>query len=312
MSIMIIMKKRFSIIIISIIACLLVVITILIIHYHRPKSLLVYNYKKHYSVIYDDYPQVSVKLWVNEKDNPYFDVSNIEKAVVTTDLDSYAVKISDASVQDELSYYNEQAGYSASYTVKWDFVSDDLITMNNAVLNVYFKSNESLSINIGNLCFQKAVNNHVAKVSKIQSIVNDLGELDTMVAIKMVINSEEDCTLEQIIPISSSITINNDYLLVNSNKEIDNETSYTEIFGAAYSPFNNSSTNFNTIVLNKKINTELVIPLAYSEKEFVDSLGFILVFNTSHGIVKQIVNPYCLFSTANLGYVSYEYKIVAN
>lgn len=309
---MTIMKKRFSIIIISIIALLLIVMTILIIHFHRPQSLLIYNYKKHYSVIYEDYPVVSLKLWVNEHDNPYFDLQNIDKAVVTTDLDSYMVKITDTSLDDEASFYSEKEGYGASYTVKWDFVSEDLITMNNAVLHLDFKNNESLNINIGNLCFQKATNNHLVKVSRIQSIVNDLGELDTMVALKIDLNSDEDCTLEQIIPISSSLSINNDYLMVDPAMEIDNETSYTTLFGAAYSPFNTPTTNFQPIVLNKNLTKEFIIPLAYSEKEFVDSLGFILVFNTSSGIVKQIINPYCLFSTANLGFVSYEYKVMAN
>ena len=309
---MTITKKRFSIIIISVIALLLLVMLILIIHFHRPQSVTVYNYKKHYSVIYEDYPILNLKLWVNEKNNQYFELSNIDKATVTTDLDSYAVKITDTSLQDEVSFYNEKEGYAASYTVKWDFVSEDLITMNNAVLHLAFKNNETLSINIGNLCFQKATSDHLAHINQIQSVVNDLGELDTMVALKMVLCSEEDCTLEQIIPISASLSINTDYLLIDSGLEIDNETSYTTLFGVNYSPFNLSQTAFTPIVLNKKINKEILIPLAYSEKEFVDSLGFILVFNTSHGIVRQIINPYCLFSTANLGYVSYEYKVVAN
>ena len=100
--------------------------------------------------------------------------------------------------------------------------------------------------------------------------------------------------------------------MVDPAMEIDNETSYTTLFGAAYSPFNTPTTNFQSIVLNKNLTKEFIIPLAYSEKEFVDSLGFILVFNTSSGIVKQIINPYCLFSTANLGFVSYEYKVMAN
>ena len=312
MSTMTTMKKRFSLIIIGVISLLVLVMVILIIHFHRPQNVIVCNFKKHYSVIYEDYPTVNLKLWVNEKDNPYFDVNNIEKATVTTNLDSYIVKVIDAQLADETSFYNEKEGYAASYTIKWDFVSDDLITMNNAVLDLNFKNNESLSINIGNLCFQKAINDHLVHINQIQSIVNDLGDLDTMVALKLSITSEEDCTIEQIIPISSSVSVNNDYVLVDADVSVDNEISYTTLFGASYSPFNSSSTNFNTIVLNKKINKEIVIPLAYSEKEFVDSLGFILVLNTSHGTIRQIINPYCLFSTANLGFVSYEYKVVAN
>lgn len=309
MSIMTITKKKFNIILISIILILAVCLTILIVHFSRPKKMQLYGYKKHYSLIYEDFPELDLKIYINRASSDYFDKSFINKAMVSTSTDTYLVKISDASI-DQDSLYNDF--YEAKYTIKWDFSSDELIMMRDAVLSLNFVNGESLMISIGNIAFQKAINSSYLRISKVQSVVSDFGSLDSIGAINLEVDADKDYSIINIEPISSSIDINFDYLKVDYDKNILNETPLSEIFGTSFNSYNRSISNFKPITITKNIKKGILIPLHYSEKELVDSLGLIITLDTSDGVVKQLVNPYCLFSTSNTSYVRYEYKINTN
>ena len=167
-------------------------------------------------------------------------------------------------------------------------------------------------MNIGNICFQKAKSDDGVRISKIQSIVNDLGGIDSVVAVNIELDPFDDCQLINIIPLSASLGVNNDYILEDSTLEIDNETSINDLLGDYYNPYLLSTKPFNTINLKKNLMKKIVVPLQYGEKEFVDSIGFIIVLKINDQVVKQIINPYCLFSTSNLDYATYECQIVKN
>lgn len=306
MSTMTITKKRFNIILISIILVLTVCLVILIVHFTRPKQLEIYGYKKHYSLIYEDFPELDLKLYINRNSSNYFDKTFINKALVSTSTDTYLVKITDASI-DQNSLYDDF--YEANYSIKWDFSSDDLIMMKDAVLSLSFTNGESIMINIGNIAFQKAINNSYIRISKVQSIVADFGSLDSIGALNIELDSDSDYTITNIEPISSSIDINYDFLKLDNSSYISNETPLSELFGTNFNSYNRSMSSFKSFIINKNIKKGILIPLHYNEKELVDSLGLILTLEIDSKIVKQIINPYCLFSTSNTSYVKYEYKI---
>ena len=74
----------------------------------------------------------------------------------------------------------------------------------------------------------------------------------------------------------------------------------------------NSSSSFNPIDLDQNIAKDIIIPLTYTQKEFVDHLGLLIELDYNGSTYYQIINPYLLFTTSNIDYAIYEYEIINN
>ena len=93
-------------------------------------------------------------------------------------------------------------------------------------------------------------------------------------------------------------------------KEIDHTVSLSTLFDTNYDFYSKSYELFTPIEFKIEDRKDIIIPLTYLEKQFVDHIGFVLEIETNGETYFQIVNPYVLFSTSNLDYVTYEYEII--
>jgi len=303
------MKKAFKIIIPVFIVLVVIVTTIIIISVKRNNKEYYMNFEKDYSIIYEELPTMDVSIYSTNPDSSLFNIDKIVSCSLYNLVDRYNIRVNECVDSDNTYELNNRIYYECILNFNLDFSSDGFIPIDNCYMEIIFNTNEKLKVKIGNICFTKATYEDHIKIKKVQSIVNSLGEFTSLTAIAIQIESKEDVKITNIIPISNTISINNQYLLVNENiTDIDNSTPCTEIFGENYSCFKSSYESFKQININNK-ELQLIIPLTYNNKEFVDSLGLIIEYSIDGSNYKQIVNSYKLFSTTDVLYFAYEYEL---
>lgn len=304
---MIIMKKKFNIIII--ITILLMIISIvLILHFTRNNNLTFIVFQKHYSLLYEEYPEFEISVYASNDKSEYFKDDYIDSGILYNNEDSYNVKVvnSSESIKTKI---KDKIYYEKKLTIKLDIDSSSLININNANLRINYITGEHLTIKVGNLNFLKAASSEHLKIHKVQAIVNDFGLYDSLSGIILSISSEEECQITNMTPISTTVNINNNYLFWEETIEYDHNKPLKEIFGDNYDSFNVSTKGFKTIKLNKNSKKDVMIPLYYIQNEYVDSLGIIVEYEINSVKYYQLVNPYKLYQSHKLTYFINEYKI---
>ena len=306
------MKKHYKIII-PIVGILLVTLFIVILSLSNNNKISFFAIKKHYSIIAEDYPELEIIVYSNINDNEYFNSSKIDKSVLFNDLDFYSTSITNIELLQGKKLINGIEYYQYKIHLKFNFIIEKMFTIDKAKLEINYNTGEKIQFNVGNICFEKPINSNYLSIDKVQSICNDLGNLQSLVAVKISLsnNLENNIKINSIKAISSTIKVNNDYVIINEyNTEIDHTMHTTQLFGSNYNPYIESTNSFETIELTQNTAKDIIIPLTYTEKEFVDHMGFIIEMEYDGNVIYQIVNPYTLFSTSNINYVLYEYEVV--
>lgn len=311
---MIIMKLRYKILIPVIIVLLIKLFIVLLSLSDQPKDVF-YVIKKHYSIICDDYPKLELIVFTNSNHNDYLKQENIAKTTIYNNDDFYKTEITNIGLLEGKKTIKGTEYYQYKMELKFNFEIEQMFNISDAKLEIIYSTDEKLLLNVGNICFVKHIKNNTLSIDKVQSICNDLGNLESLVSVKLSVKNDLDkkITIKSIKTISSSINVNNNYLYVDEyNTSIDHSSPLSQIFGSQFNLYAKSTNSFNPIDLDQNTAKDIIIPLTYTQKEFVDHLGFIIELEYDDQIIFQTVNPYLLFSTSNLEYVLYEYEIINN
>lgn len=306
------MKKKFKIII-PIIVILIITIFIVVLALTNNNKTSFYSVKKHYSILSDQYSELELTIYSNKNDNDYLNISKIKKCSLYNEIDYYDVTLSSIELLNNKKIIDDIEYYQYRLKIKLNFEIEKMLLINDAKLEVYYNTNEKMLINVGNICFDKQLKESYLSVDKVQGICNDLGNLESLVAVKLSVSNNFDkiIKIKSIKPISSSIKINNDYVLIKEhNTIIEHKVHTSQLFGSNYNLYVESKSSFKPIELNENTAKDLIIPLTYNEKEFVDHMGFVLELEIEGNIYYQIINPYILFNSSNVSYAFYEYEIV--
>ena len=304
---MIIMKKKFSIII-PIIILLLILSIILILHFTRNNNLKFIVFEKHYSLLYEEYPEFELSIFVTNDKCEYLKEDFIESSILYNDEESYNVMVSNNGNATK-SKINNEIYFEEKVIVKLDFNSKELIEIKNAYLKLNFITGETLNVKIGNLCFSNNYTDNNLNIHKVQAIVNDFGMYDSLAAVLISISSNENCIIKSISPISTSLKVNNNFIKIDNNLEYDHRTSINDVLNTNYNFFNTQNTIFENINLTQNTKKDVIIPLCYSQNEYVDSIGFIIKYTIDDIEYTQIINPYKLYKSNKIGYFLNEYKL---
>ena len=309
---MIIMKKV-SKIIIPFIILIIIITSIIIITNKRNTELSIIVPDKHYSLLYEDKPILNLKFYCSKDDPLIFDLNNISKASIYNEYDMYNCKIEEIIKSEDLTNYQNKDYYEGIFKIILNFTSNELIDIKNAYLKIIYNNEDELNIKIGNLCFYKSRSVNNITIKKVQSIVNPIDQYLSMVGIILEIEALSDLEIVNIIPISSSLKINNKYVKVNHEiLDYDNNMNIKEIVGNGYLLFSESSPLFTKIIINEKERIQLIIPFSYQVKELVDNCGLIIRYKINGEIFEQIVNPYKLFNSSTSQDFLYEYRLSKN
>ena len=312
MSITIIMKKRFKIII-PICSVLFITIFIVILSITRSNQDKFYVVKKHYSSICNEYPKLELLVFCNSKDTDYLKKEKISKTSIYNKEDYYATEISIIKLLDETKEIKEEKFYQYKIELKFNFEIEKMFNISDAKLELTYFSNEKMIINVGNICFEKINDTNILDVDKVQAVCNDLGNLESLVSVKISLknNMNNDVIIKSIKTISSSIKVNNEFVYIDEyNSSIDHTTPLSQLYGTNFNIYCQSAVSLKHIDFDQNTAKDIIIPLTYTQKEFVDHIGFIIEIEYNGETYYQIINPYILFSTSNLEFVLYEYEII--
>lgn len=307
---MITMKKRFNIIIISIIIVLIICI-IVVLNFNRKNNLKVIVFPKHYSMLYDEYPELEVSLYVSNDNTKYLDQSFIQDSIVYNKEDTYKVTVLEHN-ENAKTKINNKIYYEKKLKIKFNLNSSNEIHIKNANLKLEFSTNEMLNVVLGNISFYKNQFSEYINVHKVQGIVNDFGLYDSLAAVVLSISCDESCKITNITPMSSTVGINNKYVLTEVLTEYEHNINLKTILGQEFDSFKQTTESFKTINLNKNTKKDIMIPLYYIENEYVDSIGFLIEFYINEQKYVQIINPYKLYQSHKITYFLKEYKISRN
>ena len=309
---MIIMKKKLKVIFASFII-ILTILTITLTLIGRTNNYKFLVFKKHYSVLTENKPALEVMLYTNVNENEYLKIDKIENCTVYNSTDFYKVSINQIENIQSERIIKENNYYQYKLHLEFNLELEDRLNIDDAILEVNYKSGEKLKVNVGNICFEKMKTDVILSTDLVQCVCNDIGNLETIGAVKISLKNdyEEEVVIKNIVPISETIFINNNLVKIDEyKKEIDHTVSLSALFDTNYDFYSKSDELFTPIEFKIEDRKDIIIPLTYLEKQFVDHIGFILEIETNGETYFQIVNPYVLFSTSNLDYVTYEYEII--
>ena len=306
------MKRHYKIII-PIVLVFLITLLIVLLSFSGSSKDTFYVIKKHYSIICEDYPKLELVIFANKNDNEYLKKENIVKSTIYNNDDYYDTEISNISLLEGIKTIKEENYYQYKIELKFNFEIEQMFNILDAKLELIYLTDEKMHLNIGNICFEKQTNNSILDIDKVQAICNDLGNLESLVAVKLSVknNLDKNVKIKSVKSISSSIKVNNDYLYIEEyDTNIDHSSPLSQIFGSQFNLYSHSTNPFKTIDLDQNTAKDIIIPLTYTQKEFVDHIGFVIELEYDGQIILQIVNPYLLFSTSKLEYALYEYEII--
>lgn len=308
---MIIMKKAFKIII-PIAVVLIIAIVIVVVSLSRKEKHYYMNFEKHYSIIYNEEPEMDVSIYTTNNESILFNKDNIVSSYLYNVDDTYNIKIEEVIQCDNILNYNDKEYKECIIHFSLDVKSEDMINIDNCYLLITFNTNEKLNIKLGNITFSKIYSDHLIQVKKVQSIVNSFGEYSSLAGIILQIDCDQKITINNIRPISNTISINTSYLkVVDDITNIDNSTDAKEVFGYGFDSFQKSYDIFPFFTTSIG-ESYILIPITYLNKEFVDSLGLIIEYSVDDNNYQQLINPYKLFNTTDNYYFIYEYELVKN
>lgn len=308
------MKLRYKIIIpVSIV--LLVTILVICLSFMGNNQDKFYVVKKHYSIICDSYPIIDIRIFSNSEDTEYLKKAKIIKSSIYNSQDFYSTEIINIEKMDGTKLIKNTQCFQYKIELKFNFEIDKILNILDAKLELMYSTNEKIIVNVGNICFDKRTNNNIINIGKVQAICNDLGNLESLVALKIsVVNDLSSVIMiNSIKTLSQSIEVNNQYVIVTDhNTDVEHTTPLSQLFGNEYNLYLNSSNSFNPIDLDQNIAKDIIIPLTYTQKEFVDHLGLLIELDYNGSTYYQIINPYLLFTTSSIDYAIYEYEIINN
>ena len=308
------MKLRYKIIIpVSIV--LLVTILVICLSFMGNNQDKFYVVKKHYSIICDSYPIIDIRIFSNSEDTEYLKKAKIIKSSIYNSQDFYSTEIINIEKMDGTKLIKNTQCFQYKIELKFNFEIDKILNILDAKLELMYSTNEKIIVNVGNICFDKRTNNNIINIGKVQAICNDLGNLESLVALKISVVNDLSSVIRinSIKTLSQSIEVNNQYVIVTDhNTDVEHTTPLSQLFGNEYNLYLNSSNSFNPIDLDQNIAKDIIIPLTYTQKEFVDHIGLLIELDYNGSTYYQIINPYLLFTTSNIDYAIYEYEIINN
>lgn len=274
-----------------------------------------YVVKKHYSILCDSYPIIDIRIFSNSEDTEYLKKEKIIKSSIYNSQDFYSTEIINIEKMDGTKLIKNTQCFQYKIELKFNFEIDKILNILDAKLELMYSTNEKIIVNVGNICFDKKTNNNIINIGKVQAICNDLGNLESLVALKISVENDLSSAIRinSIKTLSQSIEVNNQYVIVTDhNTDVEHTTPLSQLFGNEYNLYLNSSCSFNPIDLDQNIAKDIIIPLTYTQKEFVDHLGLLIELDYNGSTYYQIINPYLLFTTSNIDYAIYEYEIINN
>lgn len=274
-----------------------------------------YVVKKHYSILCDSYPIIDIRIFSNSEDTEYLKKEKIIKSTIYNSQDFYSTEIINIEKMDGTKLIKNTQCFQYKIELKFNFEIDKILNILDAKLELMYSTNEKIIVNVGNICFDKKINNNIINIEKVQAICNDLGNLESLVALKISVENDLSSAIRinSIKTLSQSIEVNNQYVIVTDhNTDVEHTTPLSQLFGNEYNLYLNSSNSFNPIDLDQNIAKDIIIPLTYTQKEFVDHLGLLIELDYNGSTYYQIINPYLLFTTSNIDYAIYEYEIINN
>lgn len=308
------MKLRYKIII-SVSIVLLVTILLICLSFMGNNQDKFYVVKKHYSILCDSYPIIDIRIFSNSEDTEYLKKEKIIKSSIYNSQDFYSTEIINIEKMDGTKLIKNTQCFQYKIELKFNFEIDKILNILDAKLELMYSTNEKIIVNVGNICFDKKINNNIINIGKVQAICNDLGNLESLVALKISVENDLSSAIRinSIKTLSQSIEVNNQYVIVTDhNTDVEHTTPLSQLFGNEYNLYLNSSSSFNPIDLDQNIAKDIIIPLTYTQKEFVDHLGLLIELDYNGSTYYQIINPYLLFTTSNIDYAIYEYEIINN
>ncbi len=308
---MIIMKKKYSFLIITGI-CLVLVGLFLILILTRTNNITFLVMEKHYSLLYEEQPIIEIPIYSSHNNIDYFKKEQISKVTLFNNMDLFEAEIEEIKRTEETFKFQDKIYYKNVLTFKLPIETDQILNIDNANLKIEYINDEILTVKVGNISFFGENYPTNLKIHKVQGLVKDFGTYESLSGIILSISSLYDCQLTGIDFISPTILSNNDYIKVSDNLEYEHLTDPKVIFGNDFDNFKLSTNSFQNINLNKNIKKDVIIPLHYLEKEFVDSLGIIITYEVNGIVYKQVINPYKLFQTNKNEYFINKYAISTN
>ena len=310
---MTIMKKKYKIIIaLAATAFVLIATCIIIVSIKRSEKIAFIMMEKHYSLLYEEKPELDLSLYASKQDNYYLDSAHIDKVFLYNDSDSYLTKVLSLTSENDTITFKDKDYYKNTLSLKLDIETNNPINISNAKVKIIYQNDYLLDLNVGNIAFQKASNNDDIQIQKVQSIVTTLDQGTTLAAVLLKLKVNDNVSIVNTNLISSSLRVNNDYCLVKEgNYEVENNVDLKVLFGDSYAITNQPTKGFQQVTLNNEEKV-IIIPLSYQNIEFVDNCGIVISY-TLDGLEKtMIVNPYVLFRTMDNNSFIYEYKPIKN
>ena len=308
------MKLRYKIII-PVLIVLTITILIICLSVLGNNQTKFYVVKKHYSIVSDTNPTMDIRIFTNSEENEYLTKEKIIQSSIYNDQDYYSTEIVSIKKLDGVELIKETECFQYKIELKLNFEIEKMLNIQDAKLELVYLSNEKMIINVGNICFEKYSNDNIINIKKVQAICNDLGNLESLVGLKISIENDlsSSVRIKSLKVLSQSIEVNNQFVIVDEyNTEIEHTTPLSQIVGKQYNLYQKSTTPFNPIDLDQNTAKDIIIPLTYTQKEFVDHLGLLIEIDYNDSTYYQIITPYLLFTTSNLDYAIYEYEIINN
>lgn len=281
----------------------------------RREELVIANVAKHYSLLYESNLELETVVYSTHKKSKYFDLDNIENCKIISTDETQIVQLKEIKMEEQTVSMNEHDFYPVILRLQFSYIPENKCVLDDAKLEIVYKTNEKLNVKLGNICFLKVSKNKDFLINSVSSIVNDFGKMESLAALVIDLEniSDKEYEIITIEPISNTIKTNYDYVKIfDDDAEFNNDVLINDVVGETFDSYKQSKNKELHLKINKNFRKVIVLPLTYEKKELVDSLGFVITYKEEEEIKQQIINPYRLFNTTNNEFVYYEYEITGN
>lgn len=310
------MKKTFKIkfailitfIIILIISCLIVIMI------KRKQTYLAYltNLETYY--LNEENKTFDVDIYSSVQEDYYLnlDTINIINLVDEKTNDSFLLKTNQVIEEKETIEYDNQEFYKYQFSFELPISKvEDEFQIEVAKLSFEYKSGENIVIPIGSMIVYQNIKNKNLEITHLKGIVNQVENTSVLTGIGLTLSSKKNLTINKIELLDKRITIQGKEIIELEDSNYSNAILMQDLLGKEYT-INNFEKSFNEIFLHSNQTKHFILPLAYQEIKYINTIALRIHYQIENINYSTIVYPFKFFNSTDKECIITKYEQVNN
>ena len=302
------LKKKYKIVIVVTCAILLIIICIILLLKQNPNKCEFITLSNDYYVVNSNNDNaINIPIYVSELETEFMKKQNIEMMYITTnkDEDIYQVKADYLTFRKE-AIYEGNTYYQYDVKIYFLFVTDELLKIDDAYLEIYYPNNIIIKLKIGSIIIYNYSLNDGLGYSNLKGLVNSYQNTTMLTGVLIKLNNVNNYRINNIQCINNYAKIDSKY--TKKVEYLSDEN--TPLHSFIDDQFNIIGCNETPLSIDMKKEEYLFIVLNYDSYISSPCIGFIIEYEVDGKIYEKVISPFKFYKESNVKYeinkVTYE------